>query len=96
MLTLGLILLTPSALGAQCNGTANENALYSTQISHVTNLLGQIYEQIVTTSAIYLSMSSGERIKILQDSSFGWAKVYGTKGYSMTLSPDSTFLIAGA
>lgn len=95
MLTLGLILLTPSALGAQCNSTANEATLYSTQISHATNIVGHVYDLIVTTSAFYITMGSGERMKILSNYTFGWAILYGTSGFSMTLSPDSASLLTG-
>lgn len=81
MLTLGLALFTPPALGAQCNATASEVTLYSTQLYDATSSVGQIYEIIVTTSAIYISSGGGERIKILPNYSFAWAIVYGTGGY---------------
>ena len=41
-------------------------------------------------------MQNGERAKILMDNSLAWAVTYGTYGYSMALSPDKTFLIAGS
>lgn len=41
-------------------------------------------------------MGNGERLKIFSNSSLAWAVVYGSAGNSMALSPDSSFLIAGA
>lgn len=50
----------------------------------------------MTIDAIYLSMDEGERVKIKSDSSLEWAVKYGDNGFSMALSSDSTFLIAGS
>lgn len=81
---------------AQCNATSAETPIgFSIEISSATNNTGIICELIVTTAAIYLSMETGERVKIL-DSSIAWAIDYGEKGTSMALYTDSSFLIAGA
>lgn len=83
MATLGivLLLLTQSVRGAQCNGTVAEIPLgFHLQISHPTITLGLIYDQIVTTAAIYVTMWDGERLKIYWNSSLAWAVDYGIKG----------------
>lgn len=94
---VSLLLMTHSVQGAQCNATSAETPIgYALQIYSATNYLGAIYEQIVTTDAIYLSMWGGERLKLRWDSTLVWAIVYGSSGFSMALSPDSSFLIAGS
>lgn len=83
--------------GARCNATSAETPVGSAiQISHATNTLGNVLQQIVSTDAVYLSMADGERVKIGWDSTLVWAIDYGDNGYSMALSPDYTFLIAGS
>ena len=52
-----------------------------------------IYEQILTTDAIYLTMYYGNRVKIYWNASIGWAKDYGDIANSMALSADSSYLI---
>lgn len=97
MLCLSLLLLTCSVRGAQCNATSSEaQAGNDIHISHATYNLGMINDQIVTTDAIYLSMAHGYRLKIYWNSSFAWAVDYGIYGYTMVLSQDSSFLIAGS
>lgn len=97
MLILSLSLLTLLAMGAQCNATSTETPLgFTLQISHASNQLGLINEQIATTDALYLSMVNGERVKIYWNSTLVWAVSYGGIGYSMALSTDSSFLIAGS
>lgn len=74
MLTLGLFLLTPSVLGAQCNATSNDLTVGSAiQVSHATNNVGWIFDFQVTTEAIYLSMYFGEKMKIYWNKTLAWA-----------------------
>lgn len=92
-----MLLIIHSAQGAQCNTAFTETPDgYGLQISHATNHLGWIYEQIVTTDAVYLSMNNGERLKVYSNYTFAWAVIYGAKGLAMALSVDSAFLIAGS
>lgn len=103
-----MLLIIHSAQGAQCNTAFTETPDgYGLQISHATNRmmfaysvpnnhLGWIYEQIVTTDAVYLSMNNGERLKVYSNYTFAWAVIYGAKGLAMALSVDSAFLIAGS
>jgi len=52
---------------------------------------------VVTMDHIYLSMYMGERVKINRtDLSIVWAVSYGNNAYSLAISSDKTFLIAGA
>ena len=50
----------------------------------------------MSTAAIYLSMLYGERLRIGWDYILDWAVDYGDSGYSMALSADSNYLIAGS
>ena len=51
----------------------------------------------MTESSIYLSMRLGERLKIdIASEVIKWAVVFGEIGYSMALSSDGTYLIAGS
>lgn len=97
VLCLGLLLMASSVRAAQCNDYSEETPVGSAlQISHATDSIGSIYEQIVTTYAIYLSMANGERVKIYSNSSLAWAVDYGGNGYAMALSTDSSYLIVGS
>jgi len=52
---------------------------------------------VVTTDHIYLSMNYGERVKMNRtNTSLLWAVKYGSSGYSMAISPDQTYLLAGS
>lgn len=65
MLCLSILVVTQSVGGAQCNVSSTETpAEFALQISHATDAYGMIYDQIVTSSAIYLSSLNGERVKI--------------------------------
>lgn len=101
MLCLTILLLTHSTQGAQCNASSAETPIgqAALQISSTstTSYLGSIFEQIVTTDAIYLSMAEGEKVKIDRNYyTLAWAIDYGQLGDSMALSPDSSYLIAGS
>ncbi len=81
-------------MGAQCNSTSNVPTVGSAiEITHATDFTGRIFEQIVTTDAIYFSMATGEGMKIYWNTSIAWAIDYGEEAWSMSISADSTFLI---
>jgi len=62
LLLVSLILV--KTRGSQCNGTSQETPIAKDyQIRHATSER-LIYEMIVTMDHIYLSMKTGERIKI--------------------------------
>lgn len=41
-------------------------------------------------------MAYGERVKIYWNKTLAWAVTYGSSGYAMALSSDSSYLIAGS
>lgn len=94
---MSLYLLIPPVIGAPCNTTSNEPIVGSAvQVTHATINVGYIYDQIITSSAIYLSIFSGEKVKVFWNSSLAWAVDYGDYGHTLVISPDETFLIAGS